>query len=330
MLAARSGRREVLLLVLVAACVITWAARGHLQARRHDAIGVVAAFSAELSSTSYDALIDSQEESLVARSLRTGRTYGIYRDAVADLCEPATAPSGVCAVLTGLRDEVLIVDLKAGALLRRVRLPTGFGVTDGLGRGGPAWSPDGSLVAVACDLQGEGVEIEGQGFSVIIIESNTGKIRRRIPVRSVSSGQVTVWKLLWGAQGLLVACQDGVTLGIVPESGVERRSYPFRVDAVAPNGEMLVFRDGAHYLTGPDGAGKSRRISIPSDCRLMTFTPDSRYLLFMAGRFGIIDSGEPRLFVADVKTGKIGLLERWATPESSLSLGKLSWVGVEE
>jgi hypothetical protein len=278
--------------------------------------------------TGYDTIIDcSDAGTVLRRSLLQRPPSQIYRDAGDNLTDIGVQPGGhMVAAVTGLRNEVVLIDLDQRSLAYRVRLPDSMGQVEMAGcSSGPVWSPDGSLLAVACELYMDSKRPLDH-YTIIVIEASSGRIIKQIPVLQVSSAQTGGdVNLLWGRDGILVSYgdphhSDGTTLAVSAESGsVELRDSTL-TRAATHSGCLLFRRSGKYYVSGRRGDVTPRRVPFQVSAHSVSVTPDGRFVLFVAPAYVFPENGPPRLWAVDVDSAQVEMLPEWMVPEDGIAL----------
>ncbi len=284
-------------------------------------------------------VLDSEGNALRARNLIHDDIRIVYVDREGWLDEISINPSGSeCAVLFGDRKNVsvLIIDLHTGTLLHRVNLPDGLVTVGEGGQSGPVWSPDGNAVAVACDrktIEGIGSDLEtiDVGYTIVVIDAKTGKPLKKVTPNHPGIERAYHRKLVsWNNHGLLVSYQydgaiQGETIVVSPESDKVIAVYSFRLLATCLTGEVLFVKDDKCYLATDLQLSKVKEVPINIRVRGISFSPDGKYLFFIAPREQLVElQSETRFYAVNTETA--GIVELSLVPESMFALAKESWL----
>jgi Tol biopolymer transport system component len=204
-----------------------------------------------------------------------------------DARAPAWSPDGrrLAVVRGGSRLEV--IDLDGGDRTVSVALPADPGddppVGEGAGR--PAWSPDGTRIAVSAG---------GGGPTYVVGADGNGRVRVAPGGRQLHASG---WPPAWSPDStrLALALGRGTALRITVVMADGSGSTPVTADltfanwapAWSPNGEAIAFlaADGV-YVIRPDGSGLTRLVAAEPDPYLAPrWSPNGARLLF-SGRAG--------------------------------------------
>ena len=219
----------------------------------------------------------SSDDSFKKWDLETGKIIetfqGEKKSKFGDIFTLSASPDGSRFAMVSDDARVRVYDSKTIEEIWKVKLPDDVQVVD--------WSPDGKLLATACDDK-----------NLYLLNSEDGKIERKIPVARYGHTPITFTKdgtrVISGGDQLLHVHNVQTGDRVVPTMGLPANPNGFEY-AVVGNGGKLVMTGGGDQLHvwNTDAPDQSRKFKEPRDISAMALSLDGQ-LLAVGGEGGEI------------------------------------------